>query len=187
MRGAGRGVDPRLDRVQLDREVVAEQPAEVVGTYVSRQVDAAGLHMLAVLVVDVVVDSEQQPTRTHRVEQPSHGGLAGDLGQRRVLHRHEVNQRKLDAVEELAQLAEETGITLIQLAIAFVLNHPAITAALIGPRTMEQLESQLTAADVVLDTAVLDRIDEIVSPGTTLNRADNSFNNPALDPAARRR
>ena len=62
-----------------------------------------------------------------------------------------LNQRKLDAVEQLAQLADEAGITLIQLAIAFVLNHPAITAALIGPRTMEQLESQLAAADVVLD------------------------------------
>ena len=98
-----------------------------------------------------------------------------------------LNLRKLDAVEELAQLADEAGITLIQLAIAFVLNHPAITAALIGPRTMEQLESQLTAADVVLDEAVLDRIDEIVSPGTTLNPADNSFTNPALAPAARRR
>ena len=97
------------------------------------------------------------------------------------------NQRKLDAVEDLAQLAEQTGITLIQLAIAFVLNHPAITAALIGPRTMEQLESQLTAADVVLDEAVLDRIDEIVPPGTTINPADNSFDNPALEPAARRR
>src|SRR3954468_7656493 len=62
VRGAGRGVDPRLDRVQLDREVVAEQPAEVVGTYVVGRVDAAGLHMLAVLVVDVVVDRQQQPT-----------------------------------------------------------------------------------------------------------------------------
>ena len=68
-----------------------------------------------------------------------------------------------------------------------MLNHPAITAALIGPRTMEQLESQLTAADVVLDEAVLDRIDEIVPPGTTINPADNSFDNPALEPAARRR
>ena len=97
------------------------------------------------------------------------------------------NQRKLDAVEDLAQLAEQTDITLIQLAIAFVLNHPAITAALIGPRTMEQLESQLTAADVVLDEAVLDRIDQIVTPGTTLNPADNSFDNPALKPTARRR
>jgi aryl-alcohol dehydrogenase-like predicted oxidoreductase len=98
-----------------------------------------------------------------------------------------VNQRKLDAVEQLARLAEEAGITLIQLAIAFVLNHPAITAPILGPRTMEQLESQLPAADVVLDEAVLDRIDEIVPPGTTINPVDNSFDNPALQPAARRR
>jgi aryl-alcohol dehydrogenase-like predicted oxidoreductase len=97
------------------------------------------------------------------------------------------NQRKLDAVEELAQLAEQAGITLIQLAVAFVLNHPAISAALIGPRTMEQLESQLAAADVVLDEGLLDRIDEIVPPGTTINPEDNSFANPALAAAARRR
>src|SRR3954467_271592 len=98
-----------------------------------------------------------------------------------------LNQRKLDAVEELAQVAERTGITLIELAIAFVLNHPAITSAIIGPRTMEQFEGQLAAADVVLDPAVLDRIDEIVPPGVTVNPVDNSFNNPALEPAARRR
>jgi aryl-alcohol dehydrogenase-like predicted oxidoreductase len=97
------------------------------------------------------------------------------------------NQRKLDAVEELAQLADEAGITLIQLAIAFVLRHPAITAALIGPRTMEQLDGQLAAADVALDDAVLDRIDEIVPPGITINPEDNSWHNPSLDPAARRR
>ena len=97
------------------------------------------------------------------------------------------NQRKLDVVEQLAQLAEEAGITLIQLAIAFALNHPAVTAPIIGPRTMEQLESQLAAADVDLDQSVLDRIDEIVPPGTTINPADNSFDNPALWPAARRR
>jgi aryl-alcohol dehydrogenase-like predicted oxidoreductase len=97
------------------------------------------------------------------------------------------NQRKLDAVEDLAQLAEQTGITLIQLAIAFVLNHPAITSAIIGPRTMEQFEGQLAAADTVLDHAVLDRIDEIVPPGVTVNPVDSSFDNPALEPAARRR
>ena len=96
------------------------------------------------------------------------------------------NQRKLDAVEDLAQLADEAGITLIELAIAFVLNHPAITAAILGPRTMEQLKSQLPAGDVVLDDAILDRIDEIVAPGTTVNPVDNSFANPALPPAARR-
>jgi aryl-alcohol dehydrogenase-like predicted oxidoreductase len=98
-----------------------------------------------------------------------------------------LNQRKLDAVEQLAQLAEHAGITLIQLAIAFVLNHPAITAAIIGPRTMEQFGGQFAAADVVLDDAVLDRIDEIVSPGVTVNPVDNSFDNPALHAAARRR
>ncbi len=76
------------------------------------------------------------------------------------------NQRKLDAAEQLAQLAEEAGLTLVHLALAFVLEHPAVTAAIIGPRTMEQLESQLGAADVQLDARLLDRIDEIVPPGT---------------------
>jgi aryl-alcohol dehydrogenase-like predicted oxidoreductase len=97
------------------------------------------------------------------------------------------NRRKLEAAERLAQLAEEAGLSLIQMAIAFVLNHPAITAALIGPRTMQQLEGQLAAADVTLDQGVLDRIDEIVPPGVTVNPVDNSFANPALEPAARRR
>ena len=63
------------------------------------------------------------------------------------------NQRKLDAVEQLAQLADDAGLPLIELAIAFVVNHPAVTSAIIGPRTMEQLDSQLPAADVALDAA----------------------------------
>jgi aryl-alcohol dehydrogenase-like predicted oxidoreductase len=97
------------------------------------------------------------------------------------------NQRKLDAAEALAQLADEAGLSLIELAIAFVLNHPAVTAAIIGPRTMEQLESQLPAANVILDPALLDRIDEIVPPGTNLTPAAGGWANPALRPAARRR
>jgi aryl-alcohol dehydrogenase-like predicted oxidoreductase len=97
------------------------------------------------------------------------------------------NQRKLDAVEELAQLAEQAGLTLIQLAIAFAKAHPAITSPLIGPRTMDQLQTQLAAAEVVLTDDVLDRIDEIVPPGMTINPADSSFQNPALEPEARRR
>jgi aryl-alcohol dehydrogenase-like predicted oxidoreductase len=97
------------------------------------------------------------------------------------------NQRKLDAADQLAQLADQAGIPLIQLAIAFAANHPAVTAPIIGPRTMEHLESQLPAADVVLDAAVLDRIDEIVPPGTNLNPADGGWTNPGLEPAARRR
>jgi aryl-alcohol dehydrogenase-like predicted oxidoreductase len=97
------------------------------------------------------------------------------------------NQRKLDAADALARLADEAGMTLIEMALAFVINHPAVTAAIIGPRTMEQLESQLPAADVTLSTDVLDRIDEIIPPGTNLNPADAGWQNPALAPAARRR
>jgi aryl-alcohol dehydrogenase-like predicted oxidoreductase len=98
------------------------------------------------------------------------------------------NQAKLDAVEQLAVLAEQSGLTLIQLAIGFVLSHPAVTAAIIGPRTMEQLESQLAAADVVLSPGILDRIDEIVPPGTNLNSPDRGYEPPSLtDPSRRRR
>jgi len=97
------------------------------------------------------------------------------------------NQRKLEAADALAQLAEETGISLIHLSIAFVIRHPAVTAAIIGPRTMEHLESQLGAAEVDLPPEVLDRIDEIVPPGTTLNPTDEGWQDPALEPAARRR
>lgn len=108
---------------------------------------------------------------------------------RRLMERFDItlpaNQQKLDAVEQLGELAEESGLTLIELAVAFVLNHPGVTAAIIGPRTTEHLESQLTAAEIVLDEAVLDRIDEIVPPGVNLNPAD--IHTPPADPSARRR
>jgi aryl-alcohol dehydrogenase-like predicted oxidoreductase len=97
------------------------------------------------------------------------------------------NQRKLDAVDHLAKLADEAGLTLIQLAIAFVLRHPAVTAPIVGPRTMDHLESQLAAAEVELSADVLNRIDEIVPPGVTLNPADNGWVSPSLQPSARRR
>src|SRR5437588_4482007 len=97
------------------------------------------------------------------------------------------NQRKLEAADALAKLAEEAGLTLIELALAFVIRHPAVTAAIIGPRTMEHLESQLPAAEVSLSDEVLDRIDEIVPPGVNVNQADGGWDNPALAPAERRR
>jgi aryl-alcohol dehydrogenase-like predicted oxidoreductase len=97
------------------------------------------------------------------------------------------NQAKLEAADALGRLADEAGMSLIDMALAFVINHPAVTAAIIGPRTMEQLESQLGAADAKLDDALLDRIDEIVAPGTTINPTDAGWTNPALEPAARRR
>ncbi|WP_335983926.1 aldo/keto reductase [Streptomyces sp. CA2R106] len=97
------------------------------------------------------------------------------------------NQRKLDAVEQLALLAESSGLTLIELAVAFVLQHPGVTSAIIGPRTMEQLDAFLPAADATLPADVLDRIDEIVAPGVTVNPADNSYGDFDLRPDQRRR
>src|SRR5579884_1697069 len=97
------------------------------------------------------------------------------------------NQRKLEAADRLATLAEQAGMPLVQMAIAFVIRHPAVTAAIIGPRTMEQLESQLTATEVHLSDEALDRIDEIVPPGVNLNPDDAGWQNPALRPGARRR
>ena len=98
------------------------------------------------------------------------------------------NQAKLEAAEQLAVLAQETGVSLIHLALAFVIRHPAVTSAIIGPRMMEQLESQLGVEEVTLEPAVLDRIDEIVPPGTNLNPPDGGYMPPALTtPALRRR
>ena len=97
------------------------------------------------------------------------------------------NQRKLEAVEQLAEVAGDAGVSMIELAIAFVINHPAVTSAIIGPRTMEQLASQLPAAEVALDTATLDRIDEIIKPGVNLNPADTSYGEQVLQPELRRR
>jgi len=78
-------------------------------------------------------------------------------------------------------------LSLIELAIAFVINHPGVTAAIVGPRTMEQLASYLPAADITLSAEVLDRIDELVAPGVTINPDDNSYGINELTPAARRR
>jgi aryl-alcohol dehydrogenase-like predicted oxidoreductase len=119
---------------------------------------------------------------------------AGDLTSRRAQMlpaRYDLslpaNQAKLEAADALGALADDAGISLIHLALAFVIGHPAVTAAIIGPRTLEQLESQLGAADVRLDAALLDRIDEIVAPGTNINPSDAGWTNPALAPTARRR
>jgi aryl-alcohol dehydrogenase-like predicted oxidoreductase len=97
------------------------------------------------------------------------------------------NQRKLDAADALARLSDEAGISLIHVALAFVIRHPAVTAAIIGPRTMEQLESQLGAVDVQLSDELLDRIDEIVPPGANFSDADAGWQPPSLTREYRRR
>jgi len=97
------------------------------------------------------------------------------------------NQRKLAAVDALTELAESIDLSLVEMAVAFTLAHPAVTSPIIGPRTMEQLESQLQIPDITLDTATLDRIDEIVPPGTNMSDADAGYAPPAVSDTALRR
>ncbi|MFY1684657.1 aldo/keto reductase [Micromonospora sp. WMMD730] len=129
------------------------------------------------------------------------GWLSGAVraGQEITTHRADVlperfdltiagNRARLDAVEQLTKVAEEAGLTLIQLALGFVTAHPAVTSAIIGPRTPEHLRSQLAAADTVLTADVLDAIDAIVAPGVDLAPGEKHDTPPALlDPALRRR
>ncbi len=98
------------------------------------------------------------------------------------------NRARLDAVERLAEVADEAGLTMIQLALGFVTAHPAVTSALIGPRTLDHLRAQLAAAGTVLSADVLDAIDAIVTPGTDLAPHEKYDTPPALlDPSPRRR
>ncbi len=98
------------------------------------------------------------------------------------------NRRKLELVTALARLADQAGLSLIELSLAFVAEHPAVTAPIIGPRTMEHLESQLGAAEISLSADVLDQIDELVPPGTMIDPIDSEFRPPSLtDPNLRRR
>ncbi len=121
--------------------------------------------------------------------------LGGDIPQthraERMPDRYDLsiadNQLKLERADRLAKLAESAGVTLVEMAVAFVVNHPAVTSAIIGPRTMEQLESQLGAADVDLTGDVLDAIDEIVPPGSNSSPNDGGYDPPSLTDARRRR
>ena len=127
--------------------------------------------------------------------------LAGGLltgryrkGQQAQTHRsrygfaHLKDERRLDAVEALLPLAQEAGMSLTHLALAFAITHPGVTSALIGPRTMDQLEDILAGMDTVLDEQILDRIDEIVPPGTDVGRLDMAYDPPAIrQPHLRRR
>jgi aryl-alcohol dehydrogenase-like predicted oxidoreductase len=99
------------------------------------------------------------------------------------------NAAKLDAADALGALADEAGITLIQMAVAFATRHPAVTSAIIGPRTMEHLDAYLAADGIDLPGDLLDRIDQIVPPAVTINVADNMWNigTTALSAASRRR
>ncbi|GAB3456685.1 aldo/keto reductase [Kineococcus endophyticus] len=113
-------------------------------------------------------------------------GQAPDVN-RAAMFRYFGDERRLEAVEQFVALADEVGVKLTHLALAFVLAHPGVTSAILGPRTREQLDDLLAAADVALDDAVLDRIDAIVAPGEDVGLLDMQYRTPAVTDAALRR
>lgn len=120
---------------------------------------------------------------TGRVRQ----GERNDLRRARIF-RHLNDERRLEVVEQLVPLAEDAGLSMTHLAMAFATAHPGVTCALLGARTMDQLDDLLAAVDVTLGGDVLDRIDEIVPPGTDVGVLDQTYIPPALtDKVLRRR
>jgi aryl-alcohol dehydrogenase-like predicted oxidoreductase len=125
----------------------------------------------------------------------SQGLLTGRFrkGQQTGTHRsggmpqHFSDERKLDVVEELIPLADKAGLPMTHLAMAFAIAHPGVTSAIIGPRTMEQLDDLLAGADVTLDDEILNRIDEIAPPGTDAGPNDVAYTPPAVSNASLRR
>jgi aryl-alcohol dehydrogenase-like predicted oxidoreductase len=99
------------------------------------------------------------------------------------------DEPRLDAIEKIIPLAAEAGLPMTHLAMAFAIAHPGVTSAIIGPRTMEQLDDLLAGTDVALSDEILDRIDEIVPPGTDVGAPDQAaYLPPALKrPELRRR
>jgi aryl-alcohol dehydrogenase-like predicted oxidoreductase len=128
-------------------------------------------------------------TGRYRKGQPPPEGsrLARGFGSQHQSERQQrAHEARLDAVEQLVGVAEQAGVSLTHLAHAFVLEHPAVTSAIIGPRTMEQLDDALDGSDVRLDEATLDAIDEIVPPGTDISGGD-PWQPPGLAAENRRR
>ncbi len=128
-------------------------------------------------------------TGRYRKGQPPPEGsrLARGFGSRAQSERAQAAyERRLDAVEEYLRIAQVAGVSLTHLAHAFVLEHPAVTSAIIGPRTMEQLDDVLAGAEVRLDAATLDAIDDVVAPGTDIAAGD-PWQPPGLGKARRRR
>jgi aryl-alcohol dehydrogenase-like predicted oxidoreductase len=114
-------------------------------------------------------------------------GQQSDL-RRAGLFRHLNDERRLDAVEQLVALAEDAGLPMTHLAMAFAISHPGVTSAIVGPRTMSHLDDLLAGVDITLSDEILDRIDEIVPPGTDVGTLDQAYLPPALrSPSLRRR
>jgi aryl-alcohol dehydrogenase-like predicted oxidoreductase len=175
------------ERRHRERFVTEQSPYSILAREVERELlPTAQKYRLGVLPWSPLAGGWLSG-RYRRGEQPT--ATSSRLGRQPARHDPSLpeNAIKLEKVHLLQDLADEAGISLIHLALAFVLEHPAVTSAIIGPRTMEQLESQLDVTKVALGRDVLDRIDEIVPPGTTINEADRGYTPPALSDLSQRR
>ncbi|WP_405664853.1 aldo/keto reductase [Streptomyces sp. NBC_01166] len=114
-------------------------------------------------------------------------GEAADTHRAGFGHKHLGDERRLDVVEQLIPVAQDAGMSLTHMATAFAIAHPAVTSAIIGPRTMDHLDDLLAGAETVLDDETLDRIDAIVPPGTDIGRLDMAYDPPAVQQARLRR
>ena len=168
------------ERRGLERFRMEQPPYSIL----SRGIEAEVLPVAERFGMGVVVYSPlAQGMLTGRVRK----GQETDL-RRAALVKHLSDERRIDTVEQLIPLAEEAGLKMTHMAMAFAIAHPGVTSALIGPRTMEQLEDTLAGAEVTLSDELLDRIDEIVPPGTDVGTLDQAYRPPALlRPSLRRR
>jgi aryl-alcohol dehydrogenase-like predicted oxidoreductase len=114
-------------------------------------------------------------------------GQQADTHRSGGMPQHFADERKLDVVEQLVPLAEKAGLPMTHLAMAFAIAHPGVTSAIIGPRTMDQLDDLLAGVEVTLDDEVLDRIDEIAPPGTDAGPNDVAYTPPAVSSVSLRR
>jgi aryl-alcohol dehydrogenase-like predicted oxidoreductase len=180
------------DRLNLQRLVCEQPPYSILVRAIEAEVlPVARRHGMGVIVWSPLAGG-WLTGKYRRGEEPEPESRAARARERpataaRFDLSRPANQRKLDIVERLREIAERAGLQMTQMAIAFTLAHPGVTSSIVGPRTVEQLQDLLTHADVRLDADTLDAIDEVVPPGTVIEESDRGWTSPALDASVRRR
>ncbi|MET7375678.1 aldo/keto reductase [Micromonospora arida] len=168
------------ERRGLERFRTEQPPYSIVNRSIEREVlPVCQRHGMGTLVWSPL--GQGLLTGRYRRGQQSDGHRSGFMPQ------HFGDERKLDVVEQLVPLAEQAGLSMTHLAMAFAIAHPAVTSAIIGPRTMAQLDDLLAGADVTLSDDILDRIDEIAPPGTDAGPNDVAYVPPAISSVGLRR
>jgi len=168
------------ERRGLERFRVEQPPYSILNRGIERDVlPIAQRYGMGVMVWSPL--GQGLLTGRHRKDRPSESHRSG------FMPGHFADERKLDVVEQLARLADRAGLPMTHLAMAFAISHPGVTSAILGPRTMEQLDDLLAGAGVTLDDEILDRIDEIAPPGTDAGPNDVAYTPPALTETRLRR